>query len=79
MLRFEGREIGRRRLPLSGRHNRANALAAIAAARHVGVTPEVALDALTRFEGVKRRLELRGTVRGWRCTTTSPTTRRRSP
>ena len=38
--------------------------AAIAAARHVGVTPEVALDALTRFEGVKRRLELRGTVRG---------------
>jgi hypothetical protein len=28
------------------------------------VTPEVALDALTRFEGVKRRLELRGTVRG---------------
>ena len=64
VLRFEGREIGRRRLPLSGRHNRANALAAIAAARHVGVTPEVALDALTRFEGVKRRLELRGTVRG---------------
>ena len=29
-----------------------------------GVTPEIALDALTRFEGVKRRLELRGTVRG---------------
>ena len=64
VIRFQGREIGRRRLPLSGRHNRANALAAIAAARHVGVTPEVALDALTRFEGVKRRLELRGTVRG---------------
>jgi len=64
VVRFQGKEIGRKRLPLSGRHNRANALAAIAAARHVGVTPEVALDALTRFEGVKRRLELRGTVRG---------------
>ena len=64
VVRHLGKEIGRQRLPLSGRHNRANALAAIAAARHVGVTPEVALDALTRFEGVKRRLELRGTVRG---------------
>jgi len=64
VVRHLGKEIGRRRLPLSGRHNRANALAAIAAARHVGVTPDVALDALTRFEGVKRRLELRGTVRG---------------
>ncbi len=64
VVRRLGKEIGRRRLPLSGRHNRANALAAIAAARHVGVTPEVALDALTRFDGVKRRLELRGTVRG---------------
>ena len=64
VVRHLGKEIGRQRLPLSGRHNRANALAAIAAARHVGVTPEVGLDALTRFEGVKRRLELRGTVRG---------------
>ncbi|KAB2967300.1 UDP-N-acetylmuramate:L-alanyl-gamma-D-glutamyl-meso-diaminopimelate ligase [Zoogloea sp.] len=64
VVRHLGKEIGRKRLPLSGRHNRANALAAIAAARHVGVTPEVGLDALTRFEGVKRRLELRGTVRG---------------
>lgn len=64
VVRHQGKEIGRQRLPLSGRHNRANALAAIAAARHVGVTPEVGLDALTRFEGVKRRLELRGTVRG---------------
>jgi UDP-N-acetylmuramate: L-alanyl-gamma-D-glutamyl-meso-diaminopimelate ligase len=64
VIRHQGREIGRRCLPLSGRHNRANALAAIAAARHVGITPEVALDALTRFEGVKRRLELRGTRNG---------------
>lgn len=58
-----GREFGRTRLELPGAHNRANALAAIAAARHVGVAPEVALDALTRFQGIKRRLEIRGTVR----------------
>ena len=64
VVRHQGKEIGRRCLPLSGRHNRANALAAIAAARHVGITPDVALDALTRFEGVKRRLELRGTCNG---------------
>jgi UDP-N-acetylmuramate: L-alanyl-gamma-D-glutamyl-meso-diaminopimelate ligase len=41
-----------------------NALAAIAAARHVGVAPELAVDALSRFRNVKRRLEVRGTVRG---------------
>ncbi|NTV10210.1 MAG: UDP-N-acetylmuramate:L-alanyl-gamma-D-glutamyl-meso-diaminopimelate ligase, partial [Zoogloea sp.] len=64
VFRLNGQLLGRHVLPLSGRHNRMNALAAIAAARHVGVTPEVAIDALTRFEGVKRRLEVRGTVRG---------------
>jgi UDP-N-acetylmuramate: L-alanyl-gamma-D-glutamyl-meso-diaminopimelate ligase len=48
----------------AGRHNQLNALAAIAAARHVGVPPTVALAALARFRGVKRRLELRGTVAG---------------
>ncbi len=51
-------------LPLLGRHNRLNALAAIAAARHVGVPIEVALAALSDFHGIKRRLERRGTVRG---------------
>ena len=45
---------------LLGAHNLENALAAIAAASHVGVAPEVALAALARFKGVKRRLELRG-------------------
>jgi UDP-N-acetylmuramate: L-alanyl-gamma-D-glutamyl-meso-diaminopimelate ligase len=40
-----------------------NALAAIAAARHVGVPPIQAISALSRFENVKRRMELRGTVR----------------
>jgi UDP-N-acetylmuramate: L-alanyl-gamma-D-glutamyl-meso-diaminopimelate ligase len=41
-----------------------NALAAIAAARHVGVTPAQAIAALGKFENVKRRMELRGTVKG---------------
>ena len=46
----------------TGEHNVTNALNAIAAARHVGVVPEVACEALSRFEGVKRRMELRGEV-----------------
>jgi UDP-N-acetylmuramate: L-alanyl-gamma-D-glutamyl-meso-diaminopimelate ligase len=51
-------------MPLAGSHNRENALAAVAAARHVGVTPTQAIDSLSRFRGIKRRLEVRGTVRG---------------
>ncbi|MDO3386812.1 UDP-N-acetylmuramate:L-alanyl-gamma-D-glutamyl-meso-diaminopimelate ligase [Gilvimarinus sp. SDUM040013] len=42
---------------LSGQHNVDNALAAILAARHVGVTPEIAAAALSEFKGVKRRME----------------------
>jgi UDP-N-acetylmuramate: L-alanyl-gamma-D-glutamyl-meso-diaminopimelate ligase len=56
--------IGRCRLPLAGRHNRSNAIAAIAAAEHVGVAPSDAIDALGRFGGVRRRLEVRGTAGG---------------
>ena len=56
--------FGRLRLPLAGAHNRANALAAIAAAHHAGVTTAQAIEALERFEGVKRRLELRGVAGG---------------
>ena len=41
-----------------------NALAAIAAARHVGVPPEHAMQALARFSGVRRRLQLRGRSAG---------------
>jgi UDP-N-acetylmuramate: L-alanyl-gamma-D-glutamyl-meso-diaminopimelate ligase len=48
----------------TGRHNQLNALAALAAARHVGVPIAHGLAALARFPGVKRRLENRGTVRG---------------
>jgi UDP-N-acetylmuramate: L-alanyl-gamma-D-glutamyl-meso-diaminopimelate ligase len=49
---------------LLGEHNQLNALAAIAAAEHVGVSPEAAGAALGAFENVRRRLELRGTARG---------------
>ena len=51
-------------LGMAGQHNRLNALAAIAAADHVGVPPAAALSALSEFRGVKRRLEVRGVVRG---------------
>jgi UDP-N-acetylmuramate: L-alanyl-gamma-D-glutamyl-meso-diaminopimelate ligase len=51
---------------LFGRHNAENALAAFVAARHAGVDERVALDALARFGGVRRRLELRGEVAGVR-------------
>ena len=48
--------------PLLGDHNVMNALAAIAAARHVGVEPARAGEALGRFRGVKRRMEIRGVI-----------------
>lgn len=51
-------------LPLAGSHNRENALAAVAAARHVGVPPSQAIGGLARFKGIKRRLEVRGVQRG---------------
>ena len=47
---------------LQGEHNRQNALAAIAAAHHVGVAPDIALTALNTFSNVKRRMEVRGIV-----------------
>jgi UDP-N-acetylmuramate: L-alanyl-gamma-D-glutamyl-meso-diaminopimelate ligase len=56
-------EIGPLDLPLPGRHNLANALAAIAAARHIGIAPGVSIAALAGFSGIRRRLELRGAVR----------------
>lgn len=59
-----GVEAGTVRWSLSGEHNRMNALAALAAAEHVGVTVQDGIAALTRFAGVKRRMELRGTVNG---------------
>ena len=61
---FNDARFGRLRLPMAGAHNRANALAAIGAARHVGVAPRVAIEALASFQGVKRRLEVRGMCDG---------------
>jgi UDP-N-acetylmuramate: L-alanyl-gamma-D-glutamyl-meso-diaminopimelate ligase len=49
---------------LQGIHNQNNALAAVAAAQHVGVSPSVAAKAMASFENVKRRMEVRGTVAG---------------
>ncbi|BES72620.1 UDP-N-acetylmuramate:L-alanyl-gamma-D-glutamyl-me so-diaminopimelate ligase [Marinobacter nanhaiticus D15-8W] len=56
--------VGSVRWTMTGMHNVRNALAAIAAARHVGVTPDHAIAALSRFSGVKRRMELLADVRG---------------
>ncbi len=56
--------VGRVEWALLGEHNQMNALAAIAAAEHVGVTPQQACEALGQFANVKRRLELKGEVRG---------------
>jgi len=59
-----GTLAGRLAFGETGRHNRLNALAAIAAARHAGVGPGDALSALRSFQGVRRRMELRGRVNG---------------
>jgi UDP-N-acetylmuramate: L-alanyl-gamma-D-glutamyl-meso-diaminopimelate ligase len=61
---FQGHRLGRVEWDLVGEHNRLNALAALAAARHVGIAPAVAMEGLSRFRNVKRRLEVRGTVNG---------------
>ncbi len=61
---LQGTACGTVRWDLQGAHNRSNALAAIAAARHAGVPPDAAIDALSRFENVKRRMEKRGVANG---------------
>jgi UDP-N-acetylmuramate: L-alanyl-gamma-D-glutamyl-meso-diaminopimelate ligase len=64
-LTLNGQRVGQvAHFSLAGDHNRANALAALAAARHAGVPVAVGLKALETFHGVRRRLEVRGTVRG---------------
>jgi len=61
-VQFQGRTMGRVRWGVTGVHNQLNALAAIAAAEHVGVAPALACEALASFQNVKRRMELRGQV-----------------
>ena len=59
-----GKAVAEVHWAIGGVHNQLNALATIAAAEHVGVRPEVAAQALARFENVKRRMEVRGAVKG---------------
>ncbi len=61
---YQGESLGTVDWSMTGGHNVANALAAVAAARHAGVIAEAAVDALNRFDGVRRRMELRGEVGG---------------
>ena len=63
-LKHRGETLGQAGWALLGRHNLENALAAISAAAHAGVEPELALEALSKFKGVKRRLEKRGVFHG---------------
>jgi UDP-N-acetylmuramate: L-alanyl-gamma-D-glutamyl-meso-diaminopimelate ligase len=59
---YEGTTIATAKWSMLGEHNMQNALAAIAAARHVGVPAELAAKSLNGFKGVKRRMEVRGSV-----------------
>ncbi|HSP93978.1 MAG TPA: Mur ligase family protein [Thermoanaerobaculia bacterium] len=59
-----GKPVGHLSSPLSGRHNLRNALGAIALARGLGLSVEEIAAALPRFEGVRRRLEVKGESRG---------------
>jgi UDP-N-acetylmuramate: L-alanyl-gamma-D-glutamyl-meso-diaminopimelate ligase len=61
---WRGHFEGKVKWALTGEHNRLNGLAAIAAARHAGVDPKAAIEALCSFRGVRRRMELRGVERG---------------
>ncbi|HLT99659.1 MAG TPA: UDP-N-acetylmuramate:L-alanyl-gamma-D-glutamyl-meso-diaminopimelate ligase [Burkholderiaceae bacterium] len=60
----QGSRVGTVDWQLAGAHNQRNALATIAAAQHVGVAPAQAIEALNAFQGVKRRMEVRGAVDG---------------
>ena len=61
---YQGKAQGRVNWGLLGEHNRMNALATIAAARHAGVAVDVSIAALSEFKNVKRRMELRGVENG---------------
>jgi UDP-N-acetylmuramate: L-alanyl-gamma-D-glutamyl-meso-diaminopimelate ligase len=61
---WRGASQGRLQWQLLGEHNRMNALAALAAARHVGVTADQGIEALSQFSGVRRRMQVRGRAAG---------------
>jgi len=60
----QGRPAGAVRLPLAGRHNVKNSLGVLAAAEALGVAPERAAASLAGFQGVARRMQVRGVVDG---------------
>ncbi len=60
----QGKPVANVDWALGGVHNQLNALAAIAAAEHAGVPPALAAQALSQFQNVKRRMEIRGAVNG---------------
>lgn len=61
---LDGKRVGRVQWNLIGGHNRMNALAVIAAARHAGVSVQTACEALGSFKNVKRRMETKGVAGG---------------
>ena len=61
---FKDQAQGRLQFDMLGEHNRANALAAMAAAHSIGISIGQAIEAMSRFKGVRRRMELRGVVNG---------------
>lgn len=63
-IHFMGEVQGILYWELLGEHNRMNALAALAAARHAGVPVSIAIAALMQFKNVKRRMEVRGEING---------------
>jgi len=63
-ITYQNKSVGHVAWDMLGLHNVQNALAAIAAAHHVGVTFQQAADSLSRFKGIKRRMEMRGEVKG---------------
>lgn len=63
-VHYHGKEVGTVNWSMTGLHSVANGIAAIAAAHHINIAPAQACLALSNFGGVKRRMELLGTVRG---------------
>lgn len=61
---YQGNAVGSVHWRMTGQHSVSNGLAAIAAAYHVGVDPQVACNALSSFAGIKRRMELLATIDG---------------
>ena len=61
---FNSEKVASAKWSMLGQHNMDNALAAIAAARHVGVPAELSVESLTSFKGIKRRMEIRGVING---------------